>query len=574
MVDNQITLRDRLGGRWAISLRAYTWAAAPWILVGALSEPEALRSAAVFFQWLGVSAIAYLALGLVLLLAHKTYLRNRATDPVPIWVAIGTTILSSEIRSLTYIELIDQTGLNNHVPFELRLLTAALMAMTAFPILTYAFDSWDRYVQERNRLIDLAVSERVNNLQQEQALEVIRLGILKELQLRVSQSLSSARQNITKISEASAQEHIGPDVVKIFRDISRGSIRSISHALRTEAQERNRFRASELLSIIAHSRPYRPFIILPALFATAMTVLARNESFINSVRLAWLWMLPALAITSGTNWICRNYTRLAIPVYIGSIVSLGLLGIIPFLFLQAIGHSFNESLAWAIMGAFTGAVLVPLSGLGDGISLQRQSVLNSLRTQVEQADIAQLALQRERNSITGEIASYMHGTVQATLSASIMRLSQALASGNQEEAVIAFNQAREALELPEEYEFDSQATSLAEHLAKLKSNWAGLIDISATVNGDGLTPLESRTLQTIATEAINNAVRHGDADSVELTIHVLPESITLDAFNNGNLVQNDKLGMGLKSLDKYANKNWSLSESGDGRVHLSARINR
>ena len=574
MVDNQITLRDRLGGRWAISLRAYTWAAAPWILVGALSEPEALRSAAVFFQWLGVSAIAYLALGLVLLLAHKTYMRNRTTDPVPIWVAIGTAILSSEIRSLTYIELIDQAGLNNHVPFELRLLTAALMAMTAFPVLTYAFDSWDRYVQERNRLIDLAVSERVNNLQQEQALEVIRLGILKELQMRVSQSLSSARQNITKISEASAQEHIGPDVVKIFRDISRGSIRSISHALRTEAQEGNRFRASELLSIIAHSRPYRPFIILPALFATAMTVLARNESFINSVRLAWLWMLPALAITSGTNWICRNYSRLAIAVYIGSIVSLGLLGIIPFLFLRAIGHGVNESLAWAVMGAFTGAVLVPLSGLGDGISLQRQSVLNSLRSQVEQADIAQLALQRERNSITGEIASYMHGTVQATLSASIMRLSQALASGNQEEAVIAFNQAREALELPEEYEFNSQATSLAEHLATLKSNWAGLIDISATVNGDGLTPLESKTLQTIATEAINNAVRHGDADSVELTIHVLPESITLDAFNNGNLVHNDKLGMGLKSLDKYANKNWSLSETRDGRVHLSARINR
>lgn len=574
MVDNQITLRDRLGGRWAISLRAYVWAGPPWILVGVLSEPKALTSPALFLQWLSISAVAYLALGGVLLIAHKTYMRNRSSQPVPLWVALGTDILGSEVRSLTYLELVRLAGLPNTVPLELRLFTAAFMSVTAFPILTYAFDSWDRYVQERNRLIDIAVNERVNNLQEEQALEVIRLGILKELQLRVSQSLSSARQDITKISEASAREHIGPDVVKIFSDISRGSIRSISHALRTEAQQVNRFRVSELVSLIAHSRPYRPFFIIPPLFVLSLSVLARNESFLNSVRLAWLWTIPAFAITGGANWACRKYSRAAVPIYISSIVGLGLLGLIPFFFLLEIGRPFNDALAWAIMGAFTGAVSVPVSGLGDGISLQRQSVLNSLRQQVEQADIAQLALQRERNSITSEIASYMHGTVQATLSASIMRLSQALANGNQAEAVIAFNQAREALELPEDYQFKQESSTLPEHLANMKSNWAGLVDITARVHGDDLTPVETRVVQTITTEAINNAVRHGDADNVDIEITITPDAISLDAYNNGVLAHNEKLGMGLKTLDKYANKNWSLTETGDGRVHLAARIKR
>ena len=574
MVDNQITLRDRLGGRWAISLRAYTWASAPWVLVGALSEPQALRSPALFFEWLGISAIAYFALGVVLFFAHKTYMRSRSTYPVALWVVFGTHVLASEMRTLTYVQLVHLAGLPDNVPLELRLFTATAMGITAFPILTYAFDSWDRYVQERNRLINIAVNERVQNLQQEQALEVVRLGILKELQMRVSQSLRSARQDISKISEASAREHIGPDVVRIFSDISRGSIRSISHTLRTEAEQVNRFSFSELISIIAHSRPYRPFIIIPPLAVLSLSVIARNESFLNSVRLTWLWAIPALLITTATNWACHRFLDKSVLIYISSVIALGSLGTIPFTFFVRQGQPLSDALAWAIMGIFTGSVLVPISGLGDGISLQRQSVLDSLRRQVEQADIAQLALQRERSSITNEIASYMHGTVQATLSASIMRISQALATGNQAEAVNAFNQAREALELPQEYQFEKQSTSLTEHLAKLKANWAGLVDISTDVLGDDLAPAESRILQTIATEAINNAVRHGDADTVDLTITVTPNLIRLDAFNNGILAQNEKLGMGLKSLDKYASKNWSLTQTNDGRVHLSARIKR
>lgn len=574
MVANPITLRDRLGGRWAVSLRAYSWVGIPWILVGALSEPLALQSPSSFFQWLGISAVSYLALGAVMLLADKTVLNNRRLIPVPLWVAFGVNLVASEVRSLTYIELIHLGNLPDHVPLGLRLFTAALMALTAFPLLTYAFDSWDRYVQERDRLIDEAVTEQVQNLQEQQALEVIRLGIVKELQLRVSQSMSSARNDITKISEASAHEHIGPDVVQIFRDISRSSIRKISHDLRHETEQVNRFRASELISLIAHSRPYRPFLIIPPLAALSLSVVARNESFLLSARLIWLWVLPALAITQFTNWLCSARPRWAVPTYITSVGMLFLLGLIPVVYFNYLDRHWSESIAWGIMGSFAGGIVVPLSGLGDGITLQRQSVLAALRREVENADIAQLALQRERNAITNEIASYMHGTVQASLSASIMRLSQALSSGNQQEAVAAFNHAREALELPEEYNFELKSTTLTEHLDSLKANWAGLIDINSQVDGDELNPAETRILQTISTEAINNAVRHGDADKVSLNIHVTPEVITIDALNNGELGPNEKLGMGLKSLDKYARNDWSLKATNDGQVHLSARIRR
>lgn len=285
-------------------------------------------------------------------------------------------------------------------------------------------------------------------------------------------------------------------------------------------------------------------------------------------------MLPALFITQFTNWACRKFDRFSVPIYLTSIAALGLLGLIPLAFFTSIGRSFTEALAWAIMGAFTSAVVIPVSGLGDGISLHRNSVLESLRQQVEQADIAQLALQRERNAITSEIASYMHGTVQASLSASIMRLSQALATGNQEEAVTAFNQARAALELPEDFTFELQTTTLAEHLANLSQNWAGLVNIHSEIVGDNLTPLESRIIQTIATEAINNAVRHGNAEEVTLSFNITDALITIDVFNNGVLIPNEKLGMGLKTLDQYARKDWSLRIAADSRVHLSARIKR
>lgn len=574
MVDNSVTLRDRLGGRWAISLRAYSWSAVPWILVGAISEPEALKSFSSFAQWLGISAIAYLVLGAVLLIADKTAFRNRRVTPVPIWLVIAVDILASEIRSISFIQLIHLTGLPDHVTPALRMLTAALMALIAFPLLTITFDSWDRYTQERNRLIEAAVNDQVNNLQQMQALEVVRLGIIKELQLRVSHSMSAARDDLTKISDASAQEHIGPDVVKIFQDISRDSIRKISHDLKEETESVSSFKFSELISTIAHSRPYRPFLIMPALFALSLTVLARNETFLLASRLTWAWTLPALAIMGLTNLYCKKFNRFEILVYGLSVIALGLLGAIPAFYFLYMDRSANEFLAWAIMGFIIGVGVIPVSGIADGISLKRQSVLESLREQVAQADIAQLALQRERNLITNEIASYMHGTVQASLSASILRLTQALATGNQSEAQLAFNQARAALELPEDLPFPQAPITLQEHLANLKSNWSGLIEIKSQVSGQEIELSEAKVLQNISTEAVNNAVRHANATHIEIEIHATDSEISFTALNDGELGQNEKLGMGLSTLSQYSSKDWSLTTTPDGKVCLTARLGR
>jgi signal transduction histidine kinase len=149
-----------------------------------------------------------------------------------------------------------------------------------------------------------------------------------------------------------------------------------------------------------------------------------------------------------------------------------------------------------------------------------------------------------------------------------------LASGNQVEAVEAFNQARAALELPEEFDFDQKIISLQQHLENLQANWNGLTTITAQVVGDDLNPQENRVLQTISTEAINNAVRHGNASHIDLTITVEPDVISIVARNDGTLHANEKRGMGLSALDQYSRNDWSLTTDEHGKVLLQARIKR
>ena len=93
------TLRERLGGRWAISFKG--WVVLTLIVLLSLplgaqiSDPSVERRAITF----GLTLIAMLAVGVVLAAANVTVFRNRATQPVPIWMVVGLGIVIGIVQS-------------------------------------------------------------------------------------------------------------------------------------------------------------------------------------------------------------------------------------------------------------------------------------------------------------------------------------------------------------------------------------------------------------------------------------------------------------------------------------------
>jgi signal transduction histidine kinase len=84
-------------------------------------------------------------------------------------------------------------------------------------------------------------------------------------------------------------------------------------------------------------------------------------------------------------------------------------------------------------------------------------------------------------------------------------------------------------------------------------------------------PSALRSLCDLVNEAVANANRHGDATTITFLIESHDSIISIEASNDGALVELGKPGLGSRIYDSATNKNWQLSNIND-RVTLIARI--
>jgi len=93
------TLREHIGGRWAISLVAYG-INAPINILSILSNANAAQDQKSSPLWLLVAVVGYLAVGLVVWIANLTVFRNRRIAAVPIWWVVVLGFVAGGTRGV------------------------------------------------------------------------------------------------------------------------------------------------------------------------------------------------------------------------------------------------------------------------------------------------------------------------------------------------------------------------------------------------------------------------------------------------------------------------------------------
>ena len=73
----QPTVWERIGGPWAITLRAYLWTAPIAVFFQLIIEPGFLYRKENLFAWLSVCSLGYIAFGAFLVFANKFLIPNR-----------------------------------------------------------------------------------------------------------------------------------------------------------------------------------------------------------------------------------------------------------------------------------------------------------------------------------------------------------------------------------------------------------------------------------------------------------------------------------------------------------------
>jgi signal transduction histidine kinase len=174
-----------------------------------------------------------------------------------------------------------------------------------------------------------------------------------------------------------------------------------------------------------------------------------------------------------------------------------------------------------------------------------------------------------------EWALRIHGTIQASLTAALARLSQPGGLNKKDVALVREHiaQARKGLS-----QNSSSAFSLVDALKETTKTWRGILEIKTDLRSPAAKVIISDRWASVCAneiikESVSNAMKHGKADKVEVTFEsVQPGFIEIIAQDDGKgLPRQARPGLGSQLLDEIAFP-WSLEKRPGGGTVLRARI--
>ena len=161
-----------------------------------------------------------------------------------------------------------------------------------------------------------------------------------------------------------------------------------------------------------------------------------------------------------------------------------------------------------------------------------------------------------------EASTYIHNTLQSELTGVALQLKQAAQSGDPELSRKAMARAREMLDRSFTADYADKRINPREHAEKVAKAWQGICAVQIDMSGDVAQDVRATTVTQAAEELIANAVRHGGATEVNITLELVTTGIRLTGRINRTWAETDRAGLG---TDWFA----TLSPQGVQTVQIS-----
>jgi signal transduction histidine kinase len=163
----------------------------------------------------------------------------------------------------------------------------------------------------------------------------------------------------------------------------------------------------------------------------------------------------------------------------------------------------------------------------------------------------------------------LHGPIQGAVTAAAMRLDDAVRAGTDATALVAEtrDELRAAVSLLEEK--PDSTPGMLSTLDLFIGTWQGVCRVVAVTTPDATAALDndelSRScLRDVLTDAISNAVRHGDASIVDISISLVGDEVLVRVRDNGAAPGSAAIpGLGTRLLEECSTR-WSSEATDDG----------
>lgn len=538
------TLREHIGGRWAISVVTILLVtpigiAASGANVASVQGPESL------WNWLILGVTGSLVIITVLLIAHLTLFRHRRTHPVPVWWVVALGAGAGASRSAVVVPLSAALGAITFSPDELviRMLSGAAIGALLLPLGALLSSIVASYISQRRQLLDDLREIEVERMRLSGESEALRVAVLDEIRGTVGEIVESGDPEQARIvsHEIWEQNQAEPEPRVHWRDV--------------------------LWATIAHN-PY-PITPVAGLWGvTAFGSLVIAVGLLTALGQIAFSILCIALVLGGAQRATRRFPRASIAILASTIAALeatvALLA--PLLFQE---NPLAEDGASMLANAIWLPILVLIVGAVASAIRSGDEVVAALRERVAAGHSRSDAQAAEVARIRREVAAALHGTVQSQLLAAAAGLSQPRIA--QLMATDPHAGLESALAAIDRVDVSEERTD--DHIDRISRSWASLMDLSITGWHEVGAPSEAQAVTRIVEEALTNAYRHGGASAVEVVITREPSGLRVRVIDDGAGPPKDaQPGLGSAVLDSLAPRDWSLTRGQDGRTALDVLL--
>lgn len=548
---------------------------APLVLVEVVTQRGPL------VPWLVIASVATAA-SLVLLVLGARALAHRVRTPflnsILSLVVIG---VSAAVKVLLVITLAKHSGFAGVVDVAQRdsalgrtvtnVLVAVVIVGVASALVSSRSDHRvlrDRLEVERLRLIGLSETMLGQIRAAEEALR-------EEARLAMEPALAAIRDELeSTASEASAERALNG-----LDEAVRTIVRPMS--IRFAAPVPEASGADVKVASVVSPRRLRQLVDVPSAVRPWLTTLVLVSA---GILIGVAWRLPGiwftfLAETAGVSlvallairwgWPARYrrlpaylaFAALAVlytAVFTGTQLTFGIddLGIV------------NLDVTWLAV-TYRASLALVISGLA--LVQQQREETDAALEQVNVRLRAQMSrLRRENWAMGHRMSLVMHGSVQSALISAMLLLRDDPSAGARQEVLVRLEQARAALDA------EAWSPGMLEHgLREIASLWSGLCAVEVRLDEHSAVEIErepglSSCCVEVVRESVSNAVRHGGASHVEVSLAWQDDaSVRITVRDDGGSPEVDaRIGLGTRMLDEVC-LSWSRDQTHAGTTLIA-----
>lgn len=228
----------------------------------------------------------------------------------------------------------------------------------------------------------------------------------------------------------------------------------------------------------------------------------------------------------------------------------------------------NLDVTWLAVTYRVSLTLV-ISGLA--LVQQQRAETDAALEQVNERLRAQMSrLRRENWAMGRRMSLVMHGSVQSALISAMLLLRDDPSAGARQEVLVRLEQARAALDA------EAWSPGMLEHgLREIASLWSGLCAVEVSLDENSAVEIErepglSSCCVEVVRESVSNAVRHGGASIVGVSLEWLDDSsVRITVRDDGGSAGADaRIGLGTRMLDEVC-LSWSRDQTQAGTTLIA-----